>query len=161
MTIQAAIERNAHHASFTIERVYEGVPPARVFTSFADAEAKRRWCFCHSEWPVEHQLDFRPGGRETIRTGPDGGTVHLCEALYHDIVPEHRIVYSYAMFLDARKISVSLVTVDMQPHGARGTKLVFTEQGIFLDGWTDVKGREEGTRFGLETLGEVLRQAAA
>src|SRR3546814_11369063 len=78
------------HADFTIERVYDAAP-ARVYAAFADAETKQRWSFCHSDWPVEHALDFRPGGRETIRTGPPGGTVHLCAALYHARSEERRV----------------------------------------------------------------------
>src|SRR3546814_5756452 len=55
------------HADFTIERVYDAAP-ARVYAAFADAETKQRWSFCHSDWPVEPALNFRPGGRETIRS---------------------------------------------------------------------------------------------
>jgi uncharacterized protein YndB with AHSA1/START domain len=159
--------RTALHASFTIERLYDAAP-ARVFAAWGDQALKRRWFACHPDWSTEHVLDFRVGGRETIRTGPGvgsgigsaGGTVHLCEALYHDIVPDRRIVYSYAMHLDDRRISVSLVTLEFRPVLA-GTMQVLTEQGAFLDGWEDVKGREEGTRIGLDGLAAVLRQLAA
>ncbi|WP_300295062.1 SRPBCC family protein [Ferrovibrio sp.] len=159
MNIMAAAvaARSVLHATFTIERVYAAAP-GRVFAAFADAEAKRRWFFCDSTWPVEHRLEFRVGGRETIRTGPAGGTVHLCEAVYHDIVPDQRIIYSYAMLLDQRRISVSLATLDFQAGPDGGTRLLLTEQGAFLDGWTDVAGREEGTRIGLENLAADLRQ---
>lgn len=153
------------HADFTITRVYDAAP-ARVYAAFADAEAKRRWFYCHPEWQVEHDLDFRPGGRETVRTGPgvgndDGGTVHLCEALYHDTVPGQRIVWSYAMHLDAQRISVSLVTVQLEAEGHGRTRLIFTEQGAYLDGWTDVQGREDGTRIGLDNLAQDLRRQQA
>jgi uncharacterized protein YndB with AHSA1/START domain len=152
-------DRTAHHASFTIERNYDAAP-ARVFAAWGDLALKRRWFACHPDWSTEHALDFRVGGRETIRTGPAGGTVHLCEALYHDIVPDRRIVYSYAMHLDDCRISVSLVTLEFRPLPG-GTMQVLTEQGAFLDGWEDVKGREEGTRIGLDGLAAVLRQLAA
>lgn len=152
-------ERSIHHATFTIERIYPA-PPARVFAAWSDAQAKLQWFACHDEWPVaDHQFDFRVGGHERLATGPAGGTVHAMNALYHDIVPDARIVYSYDMRLDERRISVSLVTVEFAPH-ARGTRLVMTEQGAFLDGYDDVEGREEGTRIGLENLAKVFEAAA-
>jgi activator of Hsp90 ATPase-like protein len=67
-------ERSVVHATFTIERSYP-VTPAKVFKAWADASAKRRWFACHEDWePGAHELDFRVGGREHLRTGPPGGT---------------------------------------------------------------------------------------
>ena len=46
------------------------------------------------------ELDFRVGGRERSRgTAPDG-RAYTYEALYQDIVPARRIVYTYDMLLD-------------------------------------------------------------
>ena len=42
------------------------------------------------------------------------------DAIYHDIVPRERIVYTYEMRLDERKISVSLATLQIKPAGRRG-----------------------------------------
>lgn len=152
-------ERSTHHATFTIERIYPA-SPARVFAAWAEAEAKLQWFACHDEWPVtSHEFDFRVGGYERLRTGPAGGTVHAFDALYHDIVPDARIIYSYGMRLDERRISVSLTTVALEPH-ADGTRLTFTEQVAFLDGYDDLEGREEGTRIGLENLAGVLAREA-
>ena len=154
-------ERSVVHATFTIERTYP-VSPAQAFRAWADPSAKRRWFACHDEWePGEHELDFRVGGRERLRTGPPGGTAHRFNAVYQDIVPDERIVYSYDMQLDDTRISVSLATVEFRASGS-GTLLVFTEQGAFLDGYDDVADREEGTRIGLDNLDrELQRQAAA
>lgn len=89
--------------------------------------------------------------------------MHAFDGCFHDIVPDARIVYSYGMHLGERRISVSLTTIEFRPEGG-GTRLVFTEQGVFLDGYDDVAGREEGTRIGLENLDRWLspqRAAAA
>lgn len=155
-------ERNAIHATFSIKRAYDA-PPGRVFAAWTSVEAKRQWAFCHAEWqPTLFEMDFRVGGREQIKTGPAGGEVHAFDGCFHDIVPNERIVYSYGMHLGERRISVSLTTIEFKPEGS-GTRLVFTEQGVFLDGYDDVAGREEGTRIGLENLDQWLspRQAAA
>ena len=81
-------------------------------------------------------------------------------ALYQDIVPDERIVFTYDMHLDGRRISVSLTTIELRPAGS-GTRLTFTEQGAFLDGFDNVEGREEGTRELLDALGAELERAAA
>jgi uncharacterized protein YndB with AHSA1/START domain len=153
-------ERSAVHGSFTIERVYDA-RPARVFAAWSSVEAKAAWNFCEESWrPTSHEIDFRVGGRERIRTGPAGGTVHAFDGTFHDIVPDQRIVFSYDMRLDKRLISVSLVTIMVTPT-AKGTKLSFTEQGAFLDGYDDIAGREEGTRIGLDNLQVALQREAA
>ncbi len=147
--------RSVLHATFTIERRYEATP-ARVFAAWATKEAKARWFACTGDWvTTRHEMDFRVGGRERLNTGPAGGTDHGFDAIYHDIVPGERILYSYAMHLDDRRISVSLATVEFKARG-RGTTLVFTEQGAFLDGYDDVAGREHGTRIGLDNLASAL-----
>jgi uncharacterized protein YndB with AHSA1/START domain len=146
------------HTTFVIERVYDAAP-ARVFQAFADPVAKARWFSGPEEWgTAESTMDFRIGGRETNRGGPKGGPVHSFEARYQDIVPNERIIYAYDMHLDERRISVSLATVELAPAGA-GTKLTFTEQAAFLDGFDDAGGRERGTRDALEALAASLRLA--
>lgn len=140
------------HATFVIERNYDA-PPARVFAAWADPVAKAAW-FGSSE------LDFRVGGREANGGGPEGGPVYMYDALYQDIVPDKRIVYTYDMHMDGTRISVSLTTVEFAPEGA-GTRLVYTEQGAFLDGLDTPEAREQGTRGLLDTLGTTLGRASA
>lgn len=83
--------------------------------------------------------------------------VSTFEAVYHDVVPDERIVYAYTMHLDARKISVSLATIELKPSGTgTGTRLVMTEQGAYLDGYDDAGSRERGTQFLLDALGRSL-----
>jgi uncharacterized protein YndB with AHSA1/START domain len=147
------------HATFTIERTY-GAAPARVFAAFADAGAKAAWFRGPDEWErAAYELDFRVGGRERLSGGPKGGTVHTFDCTYHDIVPNERIVYSYDMHLGDRHISVSLATVELKPAG-KGTRLVFTEQGAFLDGYDDAGSREHGTGVLLDKLGAALDRQA-
>lgn len=149
-------EPSVTHATFVIERSYDAAP-ARVFAAFANPGQKARWTSCHEDWEtVESAFDFRVGGREINRVRPAGGPVQSVVSLYHDIVPNRRIVYSYEMRTDDTPISVSLATVEFEPAGA-GTRLVFTEQSAFLDGHHDPAMREEGTGFGLDRLAAVLQ----
>ena len=148
-------ERSAEHVTFTIKRRYP-TPPARVFAAWADPEAKRRWWLGPEEWERgTFELDFRVGGPEVNTGALEGGPVHTFNGLYWDIVPDERIIYSYEMLLDERRISVSLATVQFSAEGD-GTRLVYTEQGAFLDGFEPEGPREEGMGALLDALGETL-----
>jgi uncharacterized protein YndB with AHSA1/START domain len=152
-------ERSAVHAEFTIERRYE-MSPARVFAAFADPVAKRRWSTCHDEGGQgEYSLDFREGGFETMRGAPAPDGIYAMRAIYHEIVPQQRLVYSYEMFRDDLRLSVSLVTLEFRGEGA-GTRLVFTEQAVFLDGHDTPQAREQGTGIGFDRLAEELAREA-
>jgi uncharacterized protein YndB with AHSA1/START domain len=153
-------ERSVTHATFTIERTYDA-PPERVFNAWSTVGAKSRWFKGPPDWDEEPlELDFRIGGRERSVGGPKGGQVSTYEAIYWDIVPNERIVSTYEMRLDDARISVSLGTLELEPAGD-GTKLMYTEQGAFLDGYDDAGQRELGTAIILDQLGEVLRSEAA
>lgn len=152
--------RSTHHDTFIIKRTYDA-PPARVFSAWSDPGAKARWFVGPDAWEKsDHALDFRVGGREHVSGGPSDGTIHSYDALYQDIVPDERIVSTYDMHMDDKRISVSLVTIEFEPAGA-GTQLIYTEQVVFLDGYDNVRDREHGTRDLLDNLGVALRRDAA
>jgi uncharacterized protein YndB with AHSA1/START domain len=155
-----AVERSAQHATFVIERGYD-FPPAKVFAAWASNEAKSRWfAGTANEWTVKvRELDFRVGGRERLVGTWKNGTVSDFDSVYQDIVPGERIVYSYAMHIDDKKISVSLATVEFRPAG-KGTRLALTEQGAFLDGYDDAGSRERGTRALMDNLDAALKRAS-
>jgi uncharacterized protein YndB with AHSA1/START domain len=149
-------EPSIEHASFTIERRYE-VPPGKVFAAWADEAAKARWFAGPEEWTAApHRLDFRVGGREVSSGGPKGGPVHTYTAVYWDIVPDERIVYTYEMLMDGVRISVSLTTIELRPDGER-TVLTLTEQGAFFDGLDSPARREHGTGSLLDALARALQ----
>lgn len=152
--------QSAQHAIFTIERTFTA-PPALVFRAFADPVAKAKWFGGPEEWDKHRGVfEFRVGGREQVSGGPKGGTKHTFDAVYQDIVPNTRIVYSYSLELDDKRISVSLATIEFAPSG-KGTKLTLTEQGVFLDGYDDAGSREAGTRGLLDKLAASLQTATA
>jgi uncharacterized protein YndB with AHSA1/START domain len=154
---KSEMKRSAVHAVFTIERTYDS-PPEHVFRAFSDVTAKNRW-FSGEEgrWQLlEREMDFRPGGRERLKGRWEGGVASTFDAIYHDIVPSERIIYSYEMHLGDRKISVSLATIELQALDSHRTKLKVTEQGVFLDGYEDAGSREIGTGFLLDRLGASL-----
>ena len=153
--------RSAIHGTFTIERVYDATP-ARVFKAWADPATKARWFGGTAGWQIlDRSIDFRVGGQERLSGRKGSGVVSTFNGVYHDIVADQRIIYSYDMHLDEAHISDSLATVELRPEGA-GTRLIFTEQAVFLDGYDDSGSRERGTGILLEQLGaELLRLAGA
>lgn len=155
------VGRSAAHGSFTIERRFPA-SPARAFAAWATIEAKERWFVGPpGAWtPRRRALDFRVGGEEVLVGVLASGKVTTFLAQYRDIVPDERLIYSYDVFHDERLLSVSLATVEFKPE-AGGTRLVFTEQAAFLDGFQDGGGRERGTGDHLDRLGAYLREDAA
>lgn len=138
MTTQHSITHN----TFVIERVYP-VAPAKVFAAFADLKRKSQWFGAPKEWNRDEQtLDFRVGGKETSIGGPKGGPVHAYTATYQDIVPNERIVTTYDLTVDKKRISVSLATVQLKAEG-KGTRLTLTEHGAYLDGSDDGSQRKQ------------------
>ncbi|MFO1183500.1 MAG: SRPBCC family protein [Bauldia sp.] len=154
-------KHSAVHETFVIERVYRH-PPAKVFAAFATPQAKKTWFSGPPEWGQdEGTMDFRVGGRETSRGGPKGGPIHAFESRYMDIVANERIIFAYDMHLDDKHISVSLTTVELRPEsGGKATRLVFTEQGVYLDGYDNAGQRKEGTEGLLTQLGAALDRGA-
>ena len=153
-------ERSTTHDTFVIERVYPAAP-ARVFAAWATPEVKRRWFVGPDNMESSnHELDFRVGGRETVSSATSGGPVYSYSAVYHDIVPGERFISTYEMYEDDARISVSVATVEFRAEGT-GTRLVMTEQGVFLDGVDKVENRDGGTRGLLDNLGAELEREPA
>jgi uncharacterized protein YndB with AHSA1/START domain len=154
--ISKPTSRSVVHATFCIERSYEA-SRAQVYKALTDPAAKAKWFVGGGGYTVLlREMDVRPGGRERLKGRWDSGVVSSFEAVYHDVLPDERLVYAYEMHLDERKISVSLTTFELKPAGA-GTRLVMTEQGAFLDGYDDAGSRERGSKFLLDALGNSLK----
>ena len=138
--------RSATHNTFTIERRVKA-PAERVYAAFADPVAKAKWfAGTTGQWtPDIREFDFRVGGHERLRGTWHTGMVSDFQATYFDIVPNERIVYTYDMYVNTKKLSVSLATIQVIPEGAT-TRLVITEQGVFFDGNDDAANRERGTQ---------------
>lgn len=152
--------RNVVHASFTITRTWPH-PPAKVFKAFADEAAKSKWFGGPPGWEQYKKVwDFREGGVEHLSGRHPNGMVSAFDCYYHDIVAplsgeDGRIIYSYVMHLDGRKISVSQACIELKAEDS-GTRLVLTEYGDYLDGYDDAGSREHGTNWLIDNLGKSL-----
>lgn len=146
-------DRSIAHGSFTVERTYRHAP-AKVFQAWANPEFKRQWFGSPSPDKPTDVMDFRVGGREYNASEHQGST-YTFDVLYRDIVPDNRIIYTYEMAMNGRRISVSLATVELFPDGS-GTRMVVKEDGAFLDGLDTCKQREGGTNYIIDLLGKWL-----
>ncbi len=150
--------RSVVHADFRLERHYDA-PVERVWQALTDEAAKQKWFGGPPEEfdLIERYMDVREGGRERAKGRWKSGVVSTFDAIYHDVVPRERLVYSYVMHLDDKKISASLATMQLKSEKG-GTTLMVAEQGAFLDGYDDAGSREHGTRFLLDRLGASLHR---
>lgn len=153
------IERTVTCNTFTLERTMPA-PPKRVFEAFANAGQKAGWLgpiddeapgdvFTHDEF------DFRVGGHERFSFVEEDGRKMRFDATLCDIVPGQRIVYSYEMYSDESRISISVASIEFL-EATDSTKLIWTEQGAFLDGLDTSDLREGGTSWLLDNLAESL-----
>jgi uncharacterized protein YndB with AHSA1/START domain len=155
--MQGPVVRSVVHGAFHLERTYDATAE-QVYRALSDESAKSRWFYGPEGWRlIERAMDFRVGGSERVKGGFRGGVTTTFDAIYHDIVPRERIVYTYEMRLDERKISVSLATLQIKAAGQGRTKLLVDEQGAFLDGYDDAGARERGTGDLLDKLGASLK----
>jgi uncharacterized protein YndB with AHSA1/START domain len=154
-------DRSVIHDTFAIERAYPATP-SRVFAAFASKEAKETWGdtgdIAGSEPAAgSAEFDFRVGGHERF------GFVYqdvryTYDACYYDIVADQRLVYSYEMYADGVRFSVSVATIEFAKTGD-GTTLTWTEQGAYLDGFDGDDAprlREGGTSEMLDGLAKYL-----
>lgn len=148
------------HAGFSIQCHY-AAPPAQVFAAWADPAARQRWFVAAADWDIaEYRHDFRVGGQELGRFArtPDD-PVYTSETVYLDLVPDRRIVLACSMARNGLRVSASLLTVQLREQG-RGTRLLLTEQGAFLDRQDSSAAREKSWRDLLAALGRELESRA-
>ncbi|MFP3547080.1 SRPBCC family protein [Rhizobium sp. SIMBA_035] len=151
---------SATHTTFTIERQLKA-KPERAFRAWANPASKQTWFACHDGWAtIEYRLDFRAGGSERNHTSDGEGLLHAYDAHYLDVVENARIVYAYEMKLGETRISASLATITFEPSAA-GTRMLFTEQVVFLDGYPDDGLRRQGTEIGLDNFEAFLDREAS
>lgn len=139
---------------WTVERSYPQ-PPSVVFAAWADPAVKVRWFDLSDQPEPTYRSDFRVGGRESLSSPAGQQPVISYDAQYRDIVTDERIVSTYEMSVDGRRVSVSVATVEFQAEGT-GTRLVYVEQGAYLDGLDSATSRRSGTTTQLDLLADLL-----
>lgn len=152
-------EPTAIHDTFVIEHNYPQSPD-RVFAAFAERASKLRWYAEGDHEIQEFEMDFRIGGSERFRYRfkeghPIAGSEIVNESSYQDILPGKRIVMTSKMSLNAKPISITLLTIEFLPSGAE-TGLLLTGQGTFVDWPNGSEMLQQGWRTLLGRLGKDL-----
>jgi uncharacterized protein YndB with AHSA1/START domain len=159
--------RSVLHETYQIERTYP-VPPAAVFAAFVTEQARASWG--DTDVPSvgadgggeASGYDFRVGGREFF-TDVSGETTFGYDARFCDIVPDSRIVYTYETYANGKRFAVSVATVELIASDG-GTWLIWTEQGVWLDGYDGAEAgalRKAATDDMLDGLGLYLQRHPA
>ncbi len=157
--------------AFTVERRYPHAPE-KVFAAFGDPVKKRRWMGGEGDPNsvarkhhgddfeiLSFEMSFKEDEFERWTFRVPGGEVMRNDTCFHRIVPNRRIVFVYTMDCGARRLSSSQNVVEFLPDGD-GTRLVFTERGVYFDGPEAALGREAGTKDILGKLGDELDRYA-
>ena len=103
--------------------------PEKVYAAWADAEKLTQWFGPSQVEPgtVNAEMDVRVGGRYRISFNA-AGEYHEVGGVYREVVPNERLVFSWAWHSTPER--ESLVTVSLQPDGD-GTLLTLHHEQLF------------------------------
>ena len=149
------------HGTFTVEREFP-YPVETVWSAWATPEKKEKWFVQEPGFATtnHYTCDFRVGGKEHVDATLFNGKPLVVDTVFGDIVPMERIVATYEVLVNNRRISVSVWSMQLFPTAA-GTRLVTTEAGAFLDGLDTNEDRIKGTEGDLNMLGKFLAEENA
>ena len=119
--------------------------PAQVFSAWTDPEKIIHWFGPHETeaGSVHAKTDVRTGGSYRVSFKTEDGEYHEVGGTYREVVPDRRLVFTWAWHSTPER--ESLVTVQVKPDGA-GTLLTFHHEQFFDEtardnherGWTDL-----------------------
>jgi uncharacterized protein YndB with AHSA1/START domain len=135
--------------SLTLKRRLNA-PPQKVYEAWTDPEKLVRW-FGPAETldrSVVAELNIRPGGRYRVSFKTIDGDYHQVGGVYREVVPNERLVFSWAWHSTPER--ESLVTVMLKPDGD-GTILTLLHEQFFDEaaatghrrGWTGTLNKLE------------------
>lgn len=113
--------------SLTIKRRINA-SPQKVFQAWTDPAQVSRWFGPHEAPCARAEADLKVGGRYVIVMNGADGEVHEVSGTYREIVPDQRIVFTWAWKSTPER--VSLVTVSLREDG-EATILTLTHEQFF------------------------------
>ena len=140
--------------SLTIRKRLKAAP-ARVWAAWTQPAQLAAWFGPGVTRDSHAEIDLRVGGRFMARFVTEDGEKHQVGGLYQEIVPERRLVFTWAWHTTPER--ESRVTVSLQPEGA-GTLLT-----LLHEKFVDAKARDghaRGWSHSLEKLVALVEGAA-
>lgn len=145
------------HATLVMERTYNA-SPARVFSAWADVEARKRWSAPADNIRIEYEAaEFREGGRDFSRCIEPGDADYTAQVHYIDIKPDRRIVFAEDVAHGDTRVSAALISVELAPRGP-GAHLQLTMQIASFDGAEMEKGYQFGWSAALDNLAKEFSE---
>jgi uncharacterized protein YndB with AHSA1/START domain len=103
--------------------------PEKVWRAWTDPQALAQWFGPDDAGVVSlADMDVRVGGRYHIRFGVPGDEEHNVSGVYQEVVPNEKLVFSWAWQSTPER--VSRVTVVLRPEGG-GTEMIFRHEQFF------------------------------
>lgn len=136
--------------SLTLKRRLNA-PAEKVFAAWTDPEKIVKW-FGPDSGPVTRaETDLRVGGRYTIAFNTESGERHQVGGIYREIVPNERLVFTWAWHTTPER--ESLVTITVKPDGA-GSILTLLHEKFFDEAARD--GHKRGWGGSLDKLEKLF-----
>ena len=116
MADQDAASGASASPSLTINRRLDA-PPERVYAAWTQPENLIRWFGPTAVRPgsIRAEIDLRVGGHYRIGFDHESGEHHEVSGIYRDVVPNARLIFSWAWHSTPER--ESLVTVTLKPDG--------------------------------------------
>ena len=138
-------------ARLALRRVFKA-PVVAVYAAWTDSEQMKYWMGPSDDFGVSEVTgEVRVGGRYRIVMHGPGGETHRVGGVFREVVPNRRLVYTWAW--ESSPERESLVTVEFRAVGG-GTELLLTHER-FAD--RDARDRhQQGWDSCLDRLGRYL-----
>jgi uncharacterized protein YndB with AHSA1/START domain len=138
--------------SLTLKRRLKAAP-GKVFRAWTDPEKIVRWFGPRDTVAdsVRAQVDLRPGGRYRMSFTTDDGEHHQVGGVYREVVPDSRLVFTWAWRTTPERESLVIVTI--VPDGD-GSLLTLHHEQFFDQKARD--GHERGWTGTLDKLEQFL-----
>jgi uncharacterized protein YndB with AHSA1/START domain len=139
--------------SLTLKRRLKA-PPSQVYSAWTDPKKIARWFGPRdaAQTSVAAEIDLRVGGHYRISFMSEGGEQHQVGGVYREVVPDRRLVFSWAWHSTPER--ASLVSITLAPDGETGTLLTLQHEQFFDEKARD--GHERGWAGTLEKLDHYL-----
>ena len=128
----------AERPSLTLKRRFNAAPE-KVYAAWADPQKLVQWFGpgAVEEGSVKADIDLRVGGRYRISFNANG-TYNEVGGVYREVVPNARLVFSWAWHSTPERISQ--ITVSLKPDGD-GTLLTLHHEQLFDEASRESHGR--------------------